>query len=382
MGYQENYLPSEQKKLGHNVDIITSDSIPNYQGYAINIERVFNNEDLQKKENFDNNVKIYRLKSLFHLQYSGQLLIIGLKKKLIDLKPDVVHCHSPFSLLTIQVVIYSKKMGYKVFIDDHSHDDNFIVNNFLKKIYVALIKFFYQVYENRVNLWLPVSYSSYSIIKNLFSIPENKIKLLPLGVNSTLFFPSSIYRQKIRQELHINEDEILLISAGKLEKYKEIEIIILAMRETIKKHEKLKLLLIGDGPKEYVEYLFDLIKRNGLSRNIIKKPFLKNSELSHYYNGADIGIWPGAHSITSIESIATGLPIIVPNTLIHQILIKNKSVFTFERKNVKSLVTVLELLISSKKNRESVTKNALNLVNNQLSWEKIAEKSLGLYRKY
>ena len=109
---------------------------------------------------------------------------------------------------------------------------------------------------------------------------------------------------------------------------------------------------------------------------------LKNSELPLYYNGADIGVWPGAPSITIIEAAATGLPIIISNSLDYQILIKNNSAITFERKNVDSLVTVLDLLISSRENRESLSKNALDLVNNQLSWKRIAEKSIAFYIKY
>jgi hypothetical protein len=37
MGYQENILPAEQKKLGHEVYIITSDRIPHYSGYDRNV---------------------------------------------------------------------------------------------------------------------------------------------------------------------------------------------------------------------------------------------------------------------------------------------------------------------------------------------------------
>ena len=33
MGYQENFLPSEQKKLGYDVEIITSDRIPSFKEF-------------------------------------------------------------------------------------------------------------------------------------------------------------------------------------------------------------------------------------------------------------------------------------------------------------------------------------------------------------
>ena len=43
MGYQENYLPTEQKKRGHDVEIITSDKIPPYGGFELLFDRCYPN---------------------------------------------------------------------------------------------------------------------------------------------------------------------------------------------------------------------------------------------------------------------------------------------------------------------------------------------------
>jgi len=109
--------------------------------------------------------------------------------------------------------------------------------------------------------------------------------------------------------------------------------------------------------------------------------FVKNEDLSRYYNAADIGVWPGANSITAIESIGTGLPIIVPeNDLAYKILFDAYAAIGFKRKNVDDLAHCIAYLVKDEHTRKKISVHGISLAENVLSWEKVAEKSIKLYQ--
>lgn len=378
MGYQENFLPAEQKKLGVDVEIITSDRVPEYKGYERNVGSIIGGRIIGTGIFEENNVKIHRLPSLFEMD--GQILLKGLIKKLKQLKPDIVQAHGAFSPLTLQVVMWSKYLNYSVFIDDHSHETNFYIDSLAKRIYIILIKLFYFIYRNRVCFWMPVTYSAKQILQSVLKIPDEKITLLPLGADQSRFKKSKELRKFGRTESGIKDDGLLILSSGKFDERKDIYFLIKAFEKVYEEYPNIRLLLLGSGSEEYIMKLKDMINSAGLDKNVIFKNFVPNSELSKYYNAADIGVWPGDPSITVIEAVATGLPVIIPaNDPAYQILVESNASICFERGNIESLSTAILKLIKNQNMRYKLIENNLNLVEKTLSWNKVAEKSISIY---
>ncbi len=81
MSYQENFLPYEQKLLGHDVEIITSDRFPGYIGNNQNINKVLGKRIITSGV-FCDNIKIHRLRTLIEIKDGDQLITWGLKNKL------------------------------------------------------------------------------------------------------------------------------------------------------------------------------------------------------------------------------------------------------------------------------------------------------------
>jgi len=125
---------------------------------------------------------------------------------------------------------------------------------------------------------------------------------------------------------------------------------------------------------------FSLRSSAGLNDKIFFKDFVPNLELPQYYNAADIGVWPGAHSITVIEAIATGLPVIVPeNDLAYKVLFDNDAAVGFE-KDANDLAEKLYSLIKNEEIRYKISTYAVKVVREKLSWEVIAKKSIEIYK--
>jgi glycosyltransferase involved in cell wall biosynthesis len=343
MGYQENFLPAEQLKAGHKVIIITSKLLPLFRGFD---KKSF---EIECKSPEDNNVPIIRLPHFFHIKRNGQLLLRGLAKILNDFEPDIVHSHEIFNLNSIQAVIFQKRYKYKLFIDDHSHFGNFNYKNFFNKIVIILIKSFYKNKKRRIVSFLPVQYASERFIH--FFFPKFKAEILHLGANNLIFFKDQKLREKTRKILNLNERDLLIITSGKFSENKDLDVL-MKLFNHIGPNSNYYLLVIGNGPKYYMERIKKIIQSETLQKKVFFLDFLKNLELNKYYNAADIGIWPGNHTIGVFEAISSGLPVIIPQKdLGYKILFDNCSALSFSRGNFEELIEKT-LLLGKKKNRE------------------------------
>ena len=94
----------------------------------------------------------------------------------------------------------------------------------------------------------------------------------------------------------------MVVSSGKFDPSKEIDTLIKAFSIIVTDCPKLRLLLIGKGSNEYMNYLKSIIESNGLIEQIRIVNFVDNSELGAYYNLADVGVWPGTNSISAVEA--------------------------------------------------------------------------------
>ena len=374
MGYQENYLPFHQQKLGHEVYIITSNLIPSK----------FKKKSYEKFElgSFQKNgVKIHRLKSIYLNKETGGFYLHKLGNILKRINPDVIHGHGFLNILTLQAIIYCKKNNVKLFVDCHVDNDNFHLDKFYKKVGFLLFKnFFLPRIIKETNVFLPVNPYAEDFLKNL-GIPTPKIKLLPLGVDTSLFYSANKKRSNTREHLGVNKNEILLISSGNLDSSKDLDVLLNSFSCIVKRYEDSKLLLLGKWEQKYRRKINDLIKKLNIEEHIIFHDFVPHYELNNFYNAADISVFPGKLGIAMIEAIGPGLPIVVCDSPATEFIIQNGNGLSFERGNVKELTRKIEEYLDNPELRKKHEENALKLVQNKLSWEKIAEKSLSIYKK-
>jgi glycosyltransferase involved in cell wall biosynthesis len=383
MGYQENFLQAEQRRLGHDVEIITSDRYPYYVGYEEHLGKLHQNRVIGVGDSEDNGVPIHRLPCLIESKMYGELLLKHLRTTLRRLKPDVVHAHGAFSPLALQSILCSRGLGCGIFVDDHIHEDNFDFHSASRIPLVEIVKVFYRLNEGRVNCFMPVTYSSEKMLKSVLGIDSSRIELLHLGADTKRFVPSSELRWAGRRNLGVEPEDIVFLSSGKFDRTKDIGVLVKAFGEFVARSPRSKLVLVGSGPGDYMRMLVDLTDDLGIRDRVSFVNFVSNSELPTFYNAADVGIWPGNHSITVVEAVATGLPVIVPrNILAYKVLSDASASLDFERGDHVSLSEAMSKLANESRLRDSMRGNALNLARDKLSWEKVAKDSISIYSRH
>jgi len=376
-GYKEYYIARNQVKLGHQVYVITSDRIYPFPNLSELAKKINISPDRKRKRGLSevDGIKVYRLPAIFELK--GAILIKGIKQLLKEIRPDIVHAYEPVQLTPICGAFY-KKQNYFL-ISDHQQFE--LPRTVLGKIYYYTVsKFLSQYMFRKADMIICPTKDSCEFIKKRFKIDYSKIEKIPLGFDSDFFYYDSRARKNIRNYLGIKNDEILFITAGRVEKDKKYEMVFKALSR-INKEAKIKFLMIGSGDSNYISYLRSLEKDLGLQGRIIYHDFIRKKDLYKFYSAADLGIWPDLPSITIIEAIGCHLPVVLPkrDTISH--LVKDGTGFTFKRGDVKDLASVISKVLNSKNALARMRENIKNTIAKEFNYLEISKKIISLAKQ-
>ena len=385
LGYQEFYLAKEQLKMGHDVCIVTSDRYAPFPDFSKTVGSILGERLVGQGVFVEEGLKVVRLPLIF--EFASDNALLGLKRALASFSPDVVHAHGATALTTMATIAFKTFLNYKVVVDCHM---DYSLESKSKIRRTA----FYLWSRNPVCRWMLKRADGYIAVAGSvrrwlsreWGLCHNRIQVIPLGAESELFSPNMLKREMMRRKLGVEEEDVLIIYAGKLIPEKDIEVLLNAVAILLQTDRNIKVLLVGSGPDEYIGKLFRLIDKYKIRRNVLLHPFQHKTLLPDYYNAADIGIWPGNPSITIVEAMATGMPIIIPHctgsysTNLHH-YVQYDNGFEFEEGNTEELCDYLKKLVTDKKLRKKMGLRSRKLVEEKLDWSVIAVQTLKYYEK-
>ncbi len=371
LGYEEYYLSLNQKKLGHDVYVITSDRIANLPNLRDSLKEIKSKCSTRFRPiGFSeiDGIKVYRLKTLFEAK--DFLVVKGMKKILREIKPDVVHSHEPRQFMTMLPAFYKRELNYKLIVDQHDYD---IFPTIKSKLMTYLVRRnICRFAFKKADKIIAITPESREFIKNVYGIKKEIIDST-LGADIERFKFNPKKREEIREKFGIKDREILLITVGHVGRNKKLEFLI----EAFSKTKNSKLLIVGGGDEEYIKELKELAIKLSVKDRIIFLGRVSQNELPYYYSAADMGVWPSRATITIIEAMACKLAVIIPdiNTVKHLVAYDNG--LTFDTSE--NLLEKMNLLIKDKKMREILGKKAENVTKEKFSYEEIAKRYIEIY---
>ncbi|EJF9978268.1 glycosyltransferase family 4 protein, partial [Vibrio parahaemolyticus] len=193
-------------------------------------------------------------------------------------------------------------------------------------------------------------------------LSEDKLVVLPNGVNKNIFHPSdSSSLNLIRSELKLSKDKIIIGMIGRLWEQKNPKAMVDAALSILSSRNDVVFVFVGEGElRASLEAMSDSYSDN------IK--FLGwRSDTADLLRSFDIfslpSLWEGM-PLAIIEAMATGLPCVVSNIPGNNHLIENgKNGFLFELTNNEDFVNSLLNLIDDEVLRKSMGNYSLELVN-------------------
>lgn len=215
-------------------------------------------------------------------------------------------------------------------------------------------------------------------------VPAEKVTVLPNGVNQKRFSASTNTDVTLRLKLAIPDDAVVLGFVGIFRPWHGLDLLLQGFRYLQKKHKKVHLLLVGDGP--ILPELELAAKEAGLKNNITFTGRVAHEEIPRYISLFDIAVSPKATFYASpmkiLEYMAMGKVVVAPDTQnIRDLLIDGKSGLLFAAEDVADLVGKLELLVGDESLRNRVGLNARMNVLRHRQWTNNASRVLDLIHK-
>lgn len=300
-GYQENIFPKIHKLQGHTVEILASTETylkDNSLGY-LNPSQYFSKDGIRV-------TRIPYAAFLPHFIIRKFRIYVGTKEKLIEFKPDIIFLHDIQFLSILEIVRYKKQNpNVVIFADSHTDFVNsargFISKNILHRIIYKFCAKSIEPYTSRFYGTLP---ARVEFLKSMYKISSEKVELLELGADDSMFDFSQYdaIRESTREKLNLSNDDFVIICGGKIDKRKNIHLLVDVIENL--KGSSVKLILFGT-PDNEMTYL--LQKLNSLS-NVNYLGWQSTADIYNLLFAADLGVFPGTHSVLWEQACGVGLP--------------------------------------------------------------------------
>lgn len=375
LGYQEYYLAKEHAKAGHDVYVITSNKYFPFPDYDNTLKNILGEREFKPREESIDGIKVIRLKGKLE-QPARRIWLKGLLKKIREIKPDIIISHGESTYSTAILSLMLKFSKFKLITDSHTHYTEYYKKD--KSFKTKIILFFFRnlVWKNKKLKIIAVTNQTKVFLNREYEIDSDKMNIIPLGTDTEMFCPDLDIRKSVRNELNISDNEILIIYTGKIVQSKNPALIIEACSGLFNKYN-LKIIYIGSVGKEYSDK-FNRLKKD-FDKYIIHHEAVPNSEIHKYYQAADIGIWPKEASMSSVDAVSCGLPVIISDYLGERI--SNQNGIGIKENNLESLKKAILELVSDKKLLELMGKNGRLLAEKHFDWKYISQQFIELALK-
>jgi len=217
-------------------------------------------------------------------------------------------------------------------------------------------------------------------------VAEEKISVLPNGVDSTSFVPLK-RDTALLKELNIPVDDTVIGYIGSIVEYEGIDLLVEAIALLKKRNIKnFKFLLVGDG--RYFEYIKQLIIKLGVEDLVIVTGRVSHEEVERYYSIIDIAPLPRravpvsemVSPLKPFEAMAMGKVVLGSDVAaIAEIIEENYNGILFEKENVKDLTEKLAHLLKNSDQRKQIGLTAREWVVKERDWSVLAKKLDDLY---
>ncbi len=186
--------------------------------------------------------------------------------------------------------------------------------------------------------------------------------------------------KKIRAKYGL-ENDFILLQVGNIARDKRQQDSLKALHQLSRKHENVKLIFDGEGPKEE---LMALSKQLGLEDKVLFLHSGSDEELAQVYAACDVFVFPAqiTWGLAVIEAMAASKSVIVSNESGASEIIQNsQNGFVVEEPNPKNMAAQIEKLITDSELRRKIGENAYKYTQENLSWESYARNMASVFKK-
>jgi len=363
--YQDNILPDENAKDGHEV-LVISDCFCYVDGSLTEVP--------EEEKILPNGVRLIRKKydHIINEFISSKVRkVSGLYDLIDNFKPDTILFHGVAGWEKLTVAKYKKQNpSIRLYIDSHE-DFNNSGTNIVS--YVGQYLLFNRCIVNKikkyVDKFLYVTEDSRVFLSKAYGLKNDAMEFYPLGghvLNDDDYFR---LREETRKSLHISLNSIVFLQTGKFDHLKKLI-------ETIKSfsltnRSDFKYIIAGFVPEELLPELTRLMK---LDPRIEYKGWINSYQLQGLLCATDVYVQPGPHQSATMQmSLCARCAVILHDFPSHSYIFNNNGWLIKEQNEVDNVFLSIE---NNSGQLEEMSKKSYDFAKEWLDYSKLAKRIL------
>lgn len=234
---------------------------------------------------------------------------------------------------------------------------------------------------------------SYAMKDELIKLgfPREKIQVCYNGVDPAKYNPETVTEEqtkKIRAVYDIKNDEPMILFLGRLVGVKGVDKLIMAMPHVLRKNPNAKLVIVGVGDlQEYITNLVNVLKLHPSVK--FNFNFISEEERIQHYAACDLAVFPSLYEpfgIVALEAMSMERPVVVGAAGVsgmREIVLcrgDEQCGFHIDPNNPHDIAWGINSTLEDLETRTFIGKNGRRRVLQEFTWNKIAEKTVALYK--
>jgi glycosyltransferase involved in cell wall biosynthesis len=294
-------------------------------------------------------------------------------------KYDVIHFQWPVSIKFDSFFIKFLKFFYKKPVVFTVHDLvplEYDLKTFSENPLFPKYKKFYDSFDKII---VHLDYIKSDVI-NIFGIKDGNVFVTPHGNYLDFLDFNEVYTKKeARELLKIPEDKFYILFFGYIRDYKGLDILIKALAQL---PENICIIIAG---KLVDKNILDLLNKNLKNRFSLFLKYISPDEISKFFNASDLACYPYRNIYQSgalQNAFAFKTPVITSSLDSFKLIVKDSyNGYLFETENYQDLADKILKIYNNSSKLAEISQNAYNFAEKELSWDKIANKTIEIYKK-
>jgi glycosyltransferase involved in cell wall biosynthesis len=234
----------------------------------------------------------------------------------------------------------------------------------------------YRASARRADRIITVSESAKQDIVRFYGVPEDKVKVIYLGVDES-FRPLDDPEDAVRTRVaYAGSARPMFLFVGKLSRRRNIPQLVEAFAR-MKKSHGIPHVFLFVGPDTVDQNLEQLAAQHGVAGDVIHREYASHEELVHLYNASDLFLYPSSYEgfgIPVLEAMACGVPAIaLRNTSFLEFA--DGAAYLAPEGSTDELYRAMETVLGSGALRRQMSEEGLRRAS-RFGWDSIAAQTL------
>jgi len=299
----------------------------------------------------------------------------GVREAARDGPYDLIHAHDWHSAFAAKSLKHALKIPLVFTVHSTEYGRNRGIHSDLQR-YIHEIEWM-GTYE----AWRVICCSNYmsSELRRIFSLPEDKIDVIPNGVDQAVIpEQESINEVKSR---YARPGERLVFYVGRLVYEKGVHVLLSSIPKVLEEVNNTRFIIAGSG--YYRDVLWEKTEKLGIADYVTFAGRISDRERDALYAASDLAVFPSLYEpfgIVALEAMARGTPVVVSDTGgLAEVVGHEETGLKVYSGDADSLAWGIKRVLLDESLRTRLRESGPTEVGKRFSWDKVAGLTCGVY---